>query len=272
MIDHAPGHRRDPRWARSTRGSQEVLWEKPGARAYRITDAADARIVEHSHDWPVLSLYISGALHNLTEAGETTLCGPSAVLYGANAAHANTISGVGFEQIQIEFDPAWLRLDRPLDLAGPHHWIGGKVGLAARELAARWMSGQTPDAELRRATSSFLTGAFQCPKTVTPAWLGHVSDKLAAEKPPSTTELAAELGLNPHWLRQAYRTAVGEGMGETVRRRKVEAATTLLRSTNLPAAEIAAAAGFSDQSHMIRCFIAVVGRSPRHVRRAWETR
>jgi AraC-like DNA-binding protein len=271
MID-APDAFTDPRQALSTRSHQQELRRPPGAVAFRISDAAGTGIREHSHDWPVLSLYVSGGLTNVTAVGQTALCGPSAVLYGAGAAHANLIGAQGFEQIQIEFDPAWLRLDQPLDLAGPHHWIGGKVGIAARDLATRWMSEQIPDAELSRATSSFLVGAFRCPTTVTPAWLGHVFDKLAAEKPPSTTELAAELGLNLHWLRQAYRSAVGEGMGETVRRRKVEAATTLLRSTTLPAAEIAAAVGFSDQSHMIRCFIAVVGRSPRQVRRAWSTR
>ncbi len=136
------------------------------------------------------------------------------------------------------------------------------MGFAARDLATRWMSEQISDAELSRATSSFLIGAFGCPTTVTPAWLNHVCDKLAAEKPPSTTDLAAELGLNPHWLRQAYRAAVGEGMGETVRRRRVEAATVLLRGTTLPAAEIAAAAGFSDQSHMTRMFTRRYGFPP----------
>jgi AraC-like DNA-binding protein len=268
-MSHPPIAPVDPRSVRSTLSCQKELQRSSGAIAFRITDAAQARIDEHAHDWPVLSLYVSGGLSNVTEAGETTLCGPSAVLYGAGAAHANVVGAHGFEQIQIEFDPGWLRLDYPLDLAGPHHWIGGSVGFAARDLATRWMSGQFPDAELSRATSSFLMGAFRRAKPVTPAWLGHVCEKLAAEKPPSTTELAAELGLNPHWLRQAYRAAVGEGMGETVRRRKVEAATNLLRSTALPAAEIAAAVGFSDQSHMIRCFTAVMGRSPRDVRRSW---
>jgi AraC-like DNA-binding protein len=272
MVMDAPNASSDTRPARSTRSHQQELRRPSGAVAFRISDAAGAAIREHSHDWPVLSLYVSRGLTNLTAVGETALCGPSAVLYGAGAAHANLVGTQGFEQIQIEFDPAWLRLRQPLDLAGSHHWIGGKVGFAARDLATRWMSPRIADEELIRATSSFLTGAFQSPKTVTPAWMRHVSDRLAAEKPPSTAELAEELGLNPHWLRQAYRAAVGEGMGETVRRRKVEAAIALLRSTTEPAAEIAAAAGFFDQSHMIRCFTAVVGCSPRQVRLAWGRR
>ena len=60
---------------------------------------------------------------------------------------------------------------------------------------------------------------------------------------------------------------MGEGVGETRRRRRVETASALLRNTRLPLAEVALAAGFCDQSHMNRCFAAVLGRTPLQVRR-----
>jgi transcriptional regulator GlxA family with amidase domain len=60
---------------------------------------------------------------------------------------------------------------------------------------------------------------------------------------------------------------MGEGVGETRRRRRVEAASALLRSTRLPLAEVAVAAGFCDQRQMNRCFSAVLGRTPLRVRR-----
>lgn len=264
-LEPDPNHH----WGRSARSSQRLLRRSAGASAFRITDAPHARIAEHAHDWPVLSLYVSGGLRNVTAAGETTLCGPSAVLYSAGAAHANFVNDRGFEQIQIEFDPAWLGPYRSLQFSGAHHWIGGRVGVAARGLASAWISRDTPEAELIRSTSQFLIAALQSDETRTPRWLDHVYERLQAETPPSTRELAHELGLNPHWLCQAYRAAVGEGIGETVRRRKVEAAVNLLRSTTLSAAEIAAEIGFSDQSHMIRCFNAVLGATPRNIRRDW---
>jgi AraC-like DNA-binding protein len=174
----------------------------------------------------------------------------------------------GFEQIQIEFDPAWLRLDRILDLRGPHHWTGGEIALAARSLAAKWTTGQTPEAELSRATSKFLLEALQYREAKTPVWLKRVFELLASPNPPLSHQIASEVGLNLQWLRQAYRKTAGEGIGETIRRRKVEAAAGLLRSTTLSAAQVAAEAGFFDQSHMVRCFIAVLGRTPGEVRRA----
>ncbi|HEV2125244.1 MAG TPA: helix-turn-helix transcriptional regulator [Chloroflexota bacterium] len=210
-------------------------------------------------------------MRNLTAAGETVLCGPSAVLYGAGAEHANVVSAHGFEQIQIEFDPDWLRLDQPRDLDGAHHWIGGEVALAAGALAAIWMNVEASETELTGATSRFLQRALLCEETKTPFWLEHVSGMLAADNPPPTREIASELGLNPRWLCQAYRAAVGEGIGDTVRRRKVEAAAELLRSTTLQPSQIAAEAGFSDQSHMIRCFNAVLRRTPGTIQREWQT-
>jgi transcriptional regulator GlxA family with amidase domain len=55
-------------------------------------------------------------------------------------------------------------------------------------------------------------------------------------------------------------------MAEAQRRRRVEAASRLLRFSTQPLAEIAIAAGFFDQSHMNRCFGAVLGRTPLAVR------
>ncbi|PCC68145.1 AraC-type DNA-binding protein [Nannocystis exedens] len=103
-----------------------------------------------------------------------------------------------------------------------------------------------------------------------PAWLDAVEARLDTAAPPSTTDLARELGLNPAWLAQAYRAAIGEGIGETVRRKRVELATSLLRGSDAPAAEIAVAAGFCDQSHMIRAFRSLIGRTPSQVRAEWQ--
>jgi AraC-like DNA-binding protein len=44
----------------------------------------------------------------------------------------------------------------------------------------------------------------------------------------------------------------------------------LLRSSTEPQAQVAAAARFFDQSHMVRAFRAVLGRTPGEVRREWH--
>jgi transcriptional regulator GlxA family with amidase domain len=86
---------------------------------------------------------------------------------------------------------------------------------------------------------------------------------------PSTQELARELGMPAGWLAEAYRAAAGEGLRDTVRRRRVELATGLLRHSNRAGADIAATAGFCDQSHMIRALRTVLGRGPTQIRAEW---
>lgn len=80
--------------------------------------------------------------------------------------------------------------------------------------------------------------------------------------------VARRLNLHPAWLARAYLHAAGESIQATSRRHKVERALALIRSTSLSLAQIAADVGFCDQSHMIRCFHAVIGRAPSAVRSA----
>jgi hypothetical protein len=75
----------------------------------------------------LLSIYEMGAYLNWTEHDETFIAGPSAILYRAGVFHRNAIGPAGFEQIEIEFDPAWLGRalspDAPVSL-----WLGGRAG------------------------------------------------------------------------------------------------------------------------------------------------
>lgn len=229
-------------------------------------DGGRTEVPEHAHDWPVLSLYVMGAYENRSALGVTRISSPSAMLYAAREAHANAIGRYGLEQIDIEFDPAWLKLRGRMDPAPVRCWIGGAVARAARGLAAIWSRAGAVETELAGATAEFLRFALQSEATRRPVWLEAVEERLAMQTPPTTTDLARELGLNPGWLAQAYRAATGEGIGEAVRRKRVELATSLLRGSDAPAAEIAVAAGFCDQSHMIRVFRGLIGRTPAQVR------
>src|SRR4029079_11642641 len=132
---------------------------------------------------------------------------------------------------------------------------------------AALLGGKAADeAALGRATAQFLDQALLIGADRPPAWVADARARLR-ERGGRAGQLASELGLHPAYLARAYRAATGEGVGETQRRRRVERASALLRHTTLPIAEIAVAGGFCDQSHMNRCFAAVLGRTPLQVRR-----
>jgi AraC-like DNA-binding protein len=201
------------------------------------------------------------------DGGEARIAGPSAVLHPAGRPHADRIGEAGLETVSVQFDPAWLRrAGAAVHLDQTRCWRGGRVGAASQRLAAAWTSADLSEAELAQATCDFIAMALRETGETAPAWLDHVSRALDAETPPSTQALAGALDLHPAWLARAYRAAVGEGLQDTSRRRRVERAVALLRHTDDSPSDIAAAAGFFDQSHMNRGFRQLLGRTPSRVR------
>lgn len=127
-------------------------------------------MLEHAHDWPVLSIFVMGGYLNRTELGETFIAGPSVILYRAGAAHQNAISSAGFEQIEIEFDPAWLG-HMVLPGASVSRWLGGPLGAESRTLA-QVTSHETVEGRLRAHVQHFLERAYResrCARPICPA-------------------------------------------------------------------------------------------------------
>jgi AraC family transcriptional regulator len=235
-----------------------------GACVRRVIDRSRARVPEHAHDWPVLSLFVIGSYLNETEVGEKFISGPSAVFYRAGAGHRNTIAAVGFEQIEIEFDPSWLGPgllpSLPVVL-----WVGGRVGAEARHLALA-CEAEASENRLRAVLQQFLQKAGREPQRESAGWISTMTQRLREDTTLKISDLAAQACRHPSWAGSAYRHATGEGVQEAAARFRVERATRLLRESDQSFSSIAFEAGFCDQSHMNRSFRRVLGRSPTAVR------
>jgi AraC family transcriptional regulator len=246
------------------RAGNRLLRSFSGACIRRVIDPSHARVPQHAHDWPVLSLFVLGSYVNETEVGERFISGPSAVLYRAGAAHRNTIAAVGFEQIEIEFDPSWLgrrlRPSLPVEL-----WVGGRVGREARHLA-RACETEASEDFLRATLQRFLQGAVRQTQREPANWIGTLTRRLREDTTLKISDLAIEARRHPSWVGSAYRQATGEGLQEAAARFRVERATCLLRETDQPLSSVALEAGFCDQSHMNRTFRRILERSPVAVR------
>lgn len=250
------------------KGLEIELHRFSGARVLRVVHPGEQQIDEHSHDWAYIGLHTAGRYRERYDGGEAEMAGPSAVFHPAGRPHADEVESDGLETLTIEFDPAWLKLhgfdskaDRSLV------WSGGRVGLAARRLSAMIARESADEASIAQATARFLEIALFSAPCAPPHWLNGLHNKLTSAEAENTARLARNLALHPAYLARAYRAAAGEGLGETQRRRRVERASALLRRSAMPLAEVAVAAGFCDQSHMNRCFAAVLGRTPLAVRR-----
>ncbi len=96
----------------------------------------------------------------------------------------------------------------------------------------------------------------------------HVWRRLqAAGGVTSITDLADEVSCSPRQLRQSFRDMTGMSPKEAARRLRFERAIALIRSERAPLAEVAAACGFSDQSHMTRDVTSLAGVPPRAFQR-----
>lgn len=235
-----------------------------GAIVRRVVDRSNADVPEHAHDWPVLSLFVMGGYRNRTELGETFIAGPSAILYRAGTTHANVTTSMGFEQIEIEFDPAWLGRALLPDVP-VLRWLGGRTAAKARALAL--VCGRDVHEDLlRTAVRGFLEIANVEPEPSRARWLDVVVRRLRENASVKVSDLAHEVGIHPSWLGTAYRRAMGETLQQTAARLRVERAAHLLRESEESDACVAAEVGFCDQSHMIRTFRRVLARLPSMVR------
>ena len=248
-------------------GRERHLRRFGGASATRVSHTPGNIIAEHRHDWLNITVQLLGSCDEDAGTGAFRLDGPSVTILPAGSHHANCIGQHGLETIGLLLDPAWLGReavaflpDRPLNARG------GSIGVTARQLAGMWMDAGESEAGLASATAMFLARTHHAEPAQPPSWLGRVIHILETEPSIGTEALAHRLDRHAAWLARAYRHVVGEGIADTIRRRRIERAMSAIRDTDAPLAQIALEAGFCDQPHMNRCFVAALGQTPNSIR------
>jgi AraC family transcriptional regulator len=96
------------------------------------------------------------------------------------------------------------------------------------------------------------------------SWLREARELLDERAPAALTlgELADAVGVRPAHLARSFRREHGVTVGEYARARRLEWAGAQLSAADSSLAEVAAAAGFADQSHFTRAFRAWAGVTP----------
>jgi AraC family transcriptional regulator len=95
--------------------------------------------------------------------------------------------------------------------------------------------------------------------------LAHIEDNLDGAL--TLGNLAGVAGLSASHLKALFRQSMGVPVHQYVVRRRVERASTLLRSGNLSSSEVALASGFAHQSHLARQMRRLLGVTPTAVRK-----
>lgn len=145
------------------------------------------------------------------------------------------------------------------------------IALALAAARAMRDTAPTSDTLLESLLLEIVGGIEQRPPKCggkSPKWLDRAREMLHDEAQASVARIAAGLGVHPVHLARAFRSQFGLSPGEYARRCRIERATDRLLRTGESLAEVAAAAGYADQSHFNREFAQETGTTPGRFRAA----
>jgi AraC family transcriptional regulator len=231
----------------------------------------------HHHETPTICFVLQGAFTEAWRGGSITCSSSTLKVTPAGERHCDQFSRGDVRGLLIEARDTLVAAIRPYSaiLDERVSFNGGLVSAIAWRLYNEMLR---MDAGAPLAMEGLLLELIAAASRLQdrngissrPSWLEHardqIHDDLAAR--PSLTGLAESVGVHPVMLARAFRRAFGCSVGEYVRSLRIERATRQLADTDLPLAEIALAAGFSDQSHFSNLFRRHNGLSPFRFRRA----
>jgi AraC family transcriptional regulator len=174
----------------------------------------------------------------------------------------------------FDLDPARLTVP-PLDsLELPH--LRAAIGAVGAELTAGGAGGPLAAESLANVLAVHLIRHILTPRSPARgrdgalprgrlrAVVEYIEEHLAAN--PTLEQMAAVARLSPYHFARQFKSAIGLPPHQFAIARRVERAKLLLQGGGLPLAEVAAHAGFSDQSVFCLHFKRLVGVTPRQFR------
>lgn len=239
-----------------------------GLRLREVCYRADSAQPLHRHAKGAVSLVLAGELEESSAGATHRAAAGSLVVKPAEYRHANTYGPRGARVVQVT-----LADGRAPCAAAPraYQWFAAPRlaccvlalledrpgAVEAAEIELFEAMGQT-DAEANNATSHGR-----------PRWWPVAVDAIeqCTSRSISVASVAAQVGVHPVHLTRVCRRQFGCTVQQYVRQRRVLAAWRACDRDDTPLATVALEAGFADQSHMTRAFVAVLGTSPGRLRR-----
>jgi len=232
----------------------------------RIATLPPEQVQNHAHDDAHFVLALDGGYRSLAhDPGTPTgrAFGPGALVWNpAGVEHRDCFDRAGGRFLSVSFEPPHgARRDDPRRLRG------------RAESAARRLVGAT--AQFRPGDELCLEGlaldmaadAFSACDLIedpAPDWVWRAREAigdLASRAGLEVRDVARMVGVHPVALARRYRRHFGQTPATAIRRARADRASCLVgRGDDL--AGIAADAGYADQSHMTREFVAVFGLTP----------
>lgn len=227
----------------------------------------------HMHAGAYLSFVIEGH-YTETYQGNSAVCVPGSLRFlPAEEIHSN-IYDDGARCLLVELQPETLErlrehtrvMDRPGEITSP------QAGMLARRLYSEFRQhDEAASLAIEGIVLEILAESVRLAGPSSrnaPKWLLRAKDMIHSHflDVPSLTEIAHAAGVHPVHLSREFRRYFELTVGDYMRKLRIEHASHLLASTNMPLAEIASVCGFADQSHFSSTFKRTVGMTPARFR------
>jgi AraC-like DNA-binding protein len=234
-----------------------------------VRHATGRTVPPHTHEHAYFCLLIEGAYRE-TSAQTTIEYDPfTVVFHAARREHTDAIGPSGGRFFMIELLP---ELVEAVDTQGalPAHFTELRGGECAWLMSRLYQEFLVRVATTEFAVESLLyqlcataAGAAALPAEE-PAWMGDVDGLIQSRigQTTSVRELANAVHVHASHLCRVFHRFRGRTIGDYVVGLRMQHACRLIVETQCSLGEIAAEAGFADQSHMTRIFKRFVGETP----------
>jgi AraC family transcriptional regulator len=239
-------------------------------RAYPARYATPA----HVHERPLFCVVLDGSYEEVN-SGRTHECTSSTILFhAAHEEHLERFGQAGGRSLIVEIEPDWYSRVREVAPAGVRTAAcdGGALRMTGTKLYREFLSGDEASRLIIEGLLMEISGEFlrvrQCVEHRPPKWLEDVRDYVEANFSRRITLASIGKAANAHpvHVAQTFRKFHQCTIGEYLRRLRIEFACRELAHSETPLSEIAAQAGFADQSHFNRTFKCLVGVAPSQYR------
>ena len=228
-------------------------------------------IPSHSHDHTYICFCFQGVLAENYGRKSRTCEASSMTYHPPGEVHSGSFHGGGGRLFNIQIDPQWMqRVQQDLSVQGESIYMRGATSMGiARRLYQEFhyfdeASPLAIEGLLLETLAEVSRRSAPRPVCSPPRWLEQARELLHAEffECPTLGKIAESVGVHPVHLSAAFRKHYQCTPGEYLRRLRIEFACHKLSTSDDPLSMIAAAAGFSDQSHFSKTFKLMTGMTP----------
>jgi AraC family transcriptional regulator len=235
--------------------------------------AADQRLPLHEHTTAYLCLVTRGAYLQQAGGRDSECTQGLLLVHPEGHRHANRFGTSGACCLNIHPGAAFADDPAMRHLLADHRQLRLPDEARLRGWIERELAATDEAAPLALQAAVLELAALACRRhgaDTAPAWLARVLERLHDDPGtmPSLSALAVLAGVHPAHLARSFQRTQGVSVGEYLRRLRIGRACTALADPRRSIAEVAADAGFADQSHFARVFRRVTGEPPR----AWRQR